>query len=61
MIQAVHKGFTAKNLIDRLLQAKAYASVISQFVEDKWLDNKEVAKLRHLFACLSKLGWAPGE
>jgi len=45
----------------RMLHAKAYASVISQFIEDKWLDDKEVAKLRHLFVCLSKLGWAPGE
>jgi DNA polymerase-3 subunit epsilon len=45
----------------RSLHAQAFASVISQFISDKTLDDKEVFKLRRLFQCLSKLGWAPGE
>ena len=45
----------------RMLHARAFASVIAQFIDDKWLDDKEVAKLRRLSACLCKLGWAPGE
>lgn len=45
----------------RMLHAKAFASVISQFISDKTLDDKEVLKLKRLFQCLSKLGWAPGE
>ena len=44
-----------------MLHARAFATVIAQFIDDKWLDDKEVAKLRRLSACLSKLGWAPGE
>jgi len=45
----------------RAVHARAYASVIAQFTEDKWLDDQEVARLRRLHRCLSKLGWAPGE
>jgi DNA polymerase-3 subunit epsilon len=45
----------------RALHAQVFASVISQFISDKTLDDKEVFKLRRLFQCLSKLGWAPGE
>lgn len=45
----------------RALHAKAFASVISQFISDKTFDDKEVLQLRRLFKCLSKLGWAPGE
>jgi DNA polymerase III epsilon subunit family exonuclease len=45
----------------RMLHAKAFASVISQFISDRTLDDKEVFKLKRLFQCLSKLGWAPGE
>lgn len=44
-----------------MLHARAFASVIARFIEDKWLDDKEVSKLRKLYTCLSKLGWAPGE
>jgi len=45
----------------RMLHARAFSSVICQFIDDKWLDDKEVKKLRRLSHCLSKLGWAPGE
>jgi DNA polymerase-3 subunit epsilon len=45
----------------RMLHAKAFTAIISQFISDKTLDDKEVLKLRRLFQCLSKLGWAPGE
>jgi DNA polymerase-3 subunit epsilon len=45
----------------RMLHAKAFASAICQFIDDKWLDDKETIKLRKLYECLSTLGWAPGE
>ena len=45
----------------RALHAKAFAAATCQFIADKSLDDKEVLKLRRLFKCLSKLGWAPGE
>ena len=45
----------------RMLHAKAFAAAICQFIDDKWLDDKEVVKLRKLKNCLSKLGWTPGD
>ena len=45
----------------RFLHARAFASAITQFVDDEWLDGREVLKLRRLHRCLSKLGWAPGD
>lgn len=51
-------GLTKEEI--RAMHAKAFASVISHFVEDKWLDDREVRKLRRLHNCLARLGWAPG-
>jgi DNA polymerase-3 subunit epsilon len=45
----------------KMLHARAFASVISQFVGDQWLDDREVRKLQRLYACLNRLGWAPGQ
>lgn len=45
----------------RMLHARAFASIITRFCEDKWLDDAEALKLKHLHRCLSRLGWAPGE
>lgn len=45
----------------RMLHARVFSSVISQFIDDRWLDDRERRKLRRLHECLSKLGWAPGE
>ena len=45
----------------RVLHARAFASVMSQFAEDQWLDDREVRKLRRLHSCLAQLGWAPGQ
>jgi len=45
----------------RVLHARAFTSVIAQFASDKWLDDREVIKLRRLHQCLAKLGWAPGQ
>ncbi len=45
----------------RVLHARAFASAITQFVDDEWLDDQEAEKLRRLHRCLSQLGWAPGE
>jgi DNA polymerase III epsilon subunit-like protein len=45
----------------RALHARAFASAISQFIDDVCLDDREREKLRRLHHCLSRLGWAPGE
>jgi len=45
----------------RALHARAYASVIAQFVDDRFLDDFEARKLQKFHRCLSELGWAPGE
>lgn len=45
----------------RVLHARAFASVMSQFCDDQWLDDKETMKLRRLHKCLATLGWAPGQ
>lgn len=45
----------------RMLHARAFASVITQFIDDQWLDDRETRKLRKLHKALSTLGWAPGE
>jgi len=45
----------------RSIHAKAFASVIAQFADDWYVDNREMLKLQRLHQCLSKLGWAPGE
>ncbi len=45
----------------RVLHARAFASVINQFVSDQWLDDRERVKLQRFHRCLSALGWAPGE
>jgi DNA polymerase-3 subunit epsilon len=45
----------------RALHAKVFAAATCQFIADKSVDDKEVLKLKRLFQCLSKLGWAPGE
>jgi DNA polymerase-3 subunit epsilon len=45
----------------RMLHARAFASVITQFISDQCLDDSESRKLKRLHQCLSKLGWAPGE
>ncbi len=45
----------------RLLHVRAFASVMSQFSIDQRIDDREARKLRKLYQCLSKLGWAPGE
>ncbi len=45
----------------RALHARAFASVLARFADDRWLDERERGKLRRLHKCLSRLGWAPGE
>lgn len=45
----------------RMLHARAFASVISQFVADKRIDEAEQRRLRRLHECLASLGWAPGQ
>jgi len=45
----------------RVLHARAFISVLTQFSADQWLDDKECRKLQRLRSCLSKTGWAPGD
>lgn len=45
----------------RAQHARIFASVISQFTDDRRIDDREREKLRRLHAALSRLGWAPGE
>lgn len=45
----------------RMLHARLFSAVISQFIDDKWLDAKEARKLHRLHAALRELGWAPGD
>lgn len=45
----------------RMLHARAFAAAISGFTDDQWLDENECEKLRHLYECLGRLGWAPGQ
>ncbi len=45
----------------RMLHARAFSSAISQFIDDEWLDDSELRKLRRLHKCLAELGWAPGQ
>lgn len=44
----------------RGLHARAFASAILQFIDDRWLDDREARKLERLHSCLRQLGWAPG-
>jgi len=52
-------GLTVEQI--RSVHARAFASVIGAFIEDRQIDDREELKLRKLYACLSRLGWAPGE
>lgn len=52
-------GVTADEV--RMLHARAFASVITQFAADKRIDDAEQRRLRRLHECLAKLGWAPGQ
>ena len=45
----------------RMLHARLFAGIISQFTGDKWLDAKECEILHRVHSSLSRLGWAPGE
>ena len=45
----------------RSLHARAFAQVIVDFTDDRWLDDREAETLHRLHHCFSRLGWAPGE
>ncbi|MCA9073831.1 MAG: 3'-5' exonuclease [Planctomycetaceae bacterium] len=45
----------------RALHAQVFSSAIERYIDDEWLDDDELRKLRKLHRCLSQLGWAPGE
>jgi len=45
----------------RMLHARLFSAVISEFIGDKWLDAKEARVLHRVHSCLRELGWAPGD
>jgi DNA polymerase III epsilon subunit-like protein len=45
----------------RSLHARAFSDLISQSIEDRAVDDNECQRLRQLYQCLGKLGWAPGQ
>ena len=45
----------------RSLHSRAFADLISQSIEDRAVDDNECQRLRQLYQCLGKLGWAPGQ
>ncbi len=45
----------------RMLHARLFMGVMSEFMDDQWLDAKECRVLHRIHACLSRLGWAPGQ
>jgi len=61
VIAEVRERYQLKPEQIRVLHARAFASVINQFVSDQWLDDRERVKLQRFHRCLSVLGWAPGE
>jgi len=52
-------GLSAEEI--RALHARAFATVISQCIDDKLLDEGECTTLRRLYRCLQRLGYAPGQ
>jgi DNA polymerase III epsilon subunit family exonuclease len=60
-VRQLQLAYQLKDEQIRAMHARTYASVIAQFVEDKWVDDRERDKLRRFHSCLSELGWAPGE
>ncbi len=45
----------------RALHARLFGTIVVRFSSDTNVDEKEIKQLRRLRACLSKLGWAPGD
>ncbi len=45
----------------RVVHARAFTGVISQFVGHDWLGSRECMMMHRLYRCLSEAGWAPGE
>lgn len=60
----VQRRRSALNLRDeevRMLHARLFAGVITQFIGDKWLDDRECRVLQRVHLALHRLGWAPGD
>ncbi len=45
----------------RMLHARLFSGVISDFIGDMRLDEKECKALNKVHSCLCQLGWAPGQ
>ena len=43
------------------MHAKTFVRIIVQFTRDQQIDDRESARLKRLYDCLTKLGWAPGQ
>ncbi len=44
----------------RAVHAQVFSSVMTEFIDDEFLDDNETQSLRRLWKCLHTLGWAPG-
>ena len=41
--------------------ARAFPDLLTQSMEDKAIDEPERVRIRELYRCLERLGWAPGQ
>lgn len=60
-IKAIRKQSSLEKEQLRAMHARAFSDAIERFIDDDWLDDDELKRLRKLHKCLSVLGWAPGE
>jgi len=60
-ITKLRNSFGLKEEQVRMLHARAFASAIMQFTDDRWLSDREAIALQRLYGCLRQLGWAPGQ
>lgn len=44
----------------RAIHALVLGGMITRYAEDRRIDDRECENMRRLYACLQRLGWAPG-
>jgi len=59
-LQAKRRMLSLEDAQVRMLHARLFAAVISEFINDKRLDDRECKILSRVYKCLQDLGWAPG-
>ena len=45
----------------RMLHARVFSGIITEFTKDRWLDDRECKILHRVHSALGRLGWAPGQ